>query len=438
MANNTGDAPLSPDEFDYYMGPFGPFAPGDTLAVAVSGGCDSMALVWLLNRWAKTRDIIVTAVTIDHGLRPESGDEARQVGLWLFHHAIPHHIISWNGTKGPGRLQERARAARYRLLYDFCWERNIAHLFLAHHQQDQWETIRMRQEKGSTYVGLCGMEPIRPFLFGRVLRPLLTVSKQRLRTTLIAASQNWIDDPSNLNPAFWRGAYRLAPGNNAPPISYDDAQKWAALRNGRRHQLRRLMTAVCHHPYGWGSMKWNDFQDMNSDDRLIVIPHLIRIYGTGFYPPARTSVLNLLRVLDQKQTGTLGHCLIVKRGPYLIFAREVNALPKRESLTTLLENSRFIWFDSRFWLEWPKNRHKDSVQNLAIGPLSGQDWPSFRLNHKDIAGNLPHRTGLTVPALYRDGELEKILLPHEKGEHECPPFRRCIFSGNQGYAVMAF
>ncbi|MCB1721002.1 MAG: tRNA lysidine(34) synthetase TilS, partial [Alphaproteobacteria bacterium] len=111
------------------------------IAVAVSGGPDSMALCWLLSRWAVERGVKIHVLTVDHGLRPEAAEEAIQVGAWLggWSQQVEHHILRWK-TPADTAIQEEARKARYGLMAEYCRVHDIRHLFLAHHRDDQAET----------------------------------------------------------------------------------------------------------------------------------------------------------------------------------------------------------------------------------------------------------------------------------------------------------
>lgn len=195
--------PLSGAEFARLMSGCGGF--GGHVAVAVSGGADSMALALLAQIWGQDLGISVTALTVDHDLREGSAAEAAQVATWLGAKALDHHILTWQHDGAvTSAVQARARDARYALMGDWCRAHGAAHLLCAHHQDDQAETVLMRLKKGTTLFGLAAMQPTRD-LDGTVLcRPLLTVPKARLRATLKTNQQDWVEDPSNQNQAFER------------------------------------------------------------------------------------------------------------------------------------------------------------------------------------------------------------------------------------------
>jgi tRNA(Ile)-lysidine synthase len=191
-ARRPAAAPVSDAEFAAAIGRLGPFEPAPDLAVAVSGGADSLALTLLADRWARACGGRITALTVDHRLRAESGDEARRVGAMLGARGIAHEILVWHGPYPLHDLQAAARAARYRLLGDWCRARHVLHLLTAHHQDDQAETLLLRLGRGSGLAGLAGMAPLVEEAHWRLLRPLLDLPAARLRATLEQTGQDWI------------------------------------------------------------------------------------------------------------------------------------------------------------------------------------------------------------------------------------------------------
>ncbi|CAO5675172.1 MAG: tRNA(Ile)-lysidine synthase [Holosporales bacterium] len=180
------------------------------IAVAVSGGPDSLALCLIINEWAKENGGNIVALTVDHNLREESKDEAQQVEMWLKKYQIPHVILKWDHPPLQSRVQEHARNARYHLLEEYCTHHNIQILCTGHHLQDQFETFMMRLSKGSGSKGLACMQPIskRNNLF--IVRPLLSILPDDLKAYLYAIKQDYISDPSNDNDVFERVRWRKA------------------------------------------------------------------------------------------------------------------------------------------------------------------------------------------------------------------------------------
>jgi tRNA(Ile)-lysidine synthase len=185
------------------------------IVLAVSGGPDSTALMLLAARW---RDLLKTkpkliAVTVDHGLRKESKGEAAAVARLARKLNIAHRTVRWNGRKPSMGVQEKARAARYRLLGEAAHRAGATHVLTAHTLDDQAETVLIRMSRGSGLTGLGAMTRIallppdgeRTIL---LVRPLLDIAKARLIATLGAADIPYADDPSNRNPRFARPRLR--------------------------------------------------------------------------------------------------------------------------------------------------------------------------------------------------------------------------------------
>jgi tRNA(Ile)-lysidine synthase len=187
------------------MGQIDDFATEETIAVAVSGGADSTALLLLTNEWAKFHNKKIIALTVNHNLRPEALAEAMQIKKWCDAKNIKHHILHWEHSQTiTSSIQEAARDARYHLLTEFCKKNQISNLLIAHHLDDQIETFFFRLARGSGLMGLACMSPKTNKNGVFVLRPLLSSPKSRLISTLKTQKQDWIEDPSNQNSTYTR------------------------------------------------------------------------------------------------------------------------------------------------------------------------------------------------------------------------------------------
>lgn len=179
--------------------------PGPPLAVGASGGPDSMALCWLL----RERPGLV-ALTVDHGIRAGSADEATQVGRWLAPWGVEHHVLAADEAPPGAGVQAWARDMRYRLMAEFCRTRGIAQLAVAHHAGDQAETLLHRLAKGSGLTGLAGMRPVQELGDLTLLRPLLGAMKADLLALCAEHGIPCVEDPSNANTGFARVRLRAA------------------------------------------------------------------------------------------------------------------------------------------------------------------------------------------------------------------------------------
>lgn len=185
-----------------------------SVAVAVSGGADSMALAHMLAAYAQSRGrtFKVFALTVDHGLRHGSAAEAAKVAKWLSKWPqVTHTVLRWSGKKPKTRIMEAARAARYALLSDACKAHKTKLLAVAHHADDQAETFFMRLSHGSGVDGLAGMKRVSKHAAGVSLyRPLLDVSHADLVAYCRAHGIKWVEDPTNVNDAYSRSRLRKA------------------------------------------------------------------------------------------------------------------------------------------------------------------------------------------------------------------------------------
>lgn len=225
------------------------------LVLAVSGGPDSVALMWLAARWrrALARGPELTVVTVDHGLRPEAAREAREVKRLATELGLPHRTLRWHGAKPKTGLPAAARKARYRLLGQAARAVGASHVLTAHTRDDQAETLLMRMLRGSGLAGLSAMAGVSERDGIVLVRPLLDVPKAQLIATLKRARIGFADDPTNRDTAFTRPrlrallpllaaeggdartlvrlAARLARANAAVEVLADGAERFLRLRD---------------------------------------------------------------------------------------------------------------------------------------------------------------------------------------------------------------
>lgn len=225
------------------------------LVLAVSGGPDSVALMWLAARWQRSlaRGPQLTVVTVDHGLRPEAAREAREVKRLAAELGLPHRTLRWRGAKPKAGLPAAAREARYRLLAEAARAAGASHVLTAHTRDDQAETLLMRLLRGSGLAGLSAMAPLSARDGIVLARPLLDVPKSQLIATLRRARIGFAEDPTNRDTAFTRPrlrallpllaaeggdarnlarlAARLARANAAVEVLADGAERFLRLRD---------------------------------------------------------------------------------------------------------------------------------------------------------------------------------------------------------------
>lgn len=383
--------PLGAEEFAALMAAVAPFEPAPRLAVAVSGGADSLALTLLAQAWAVAAGGQLTALTVDHRLRPESAAEAAQLGQWLAARGVTHRILRRDGPAPTGGIQAAARTARYRLLEGWCAEHGVLHLLVAHHREDQAETLLLRLARGSGLDGLAGMSAVVEHRQCRVLRPLLGIPRERLAATLRAAGQPWIEDPSNLDPAYGRVRMRRALPVFAE-AGFGTARLAAtAARLGRARQAIEasvaalLASAALVHPAGFVRLDPAVLCGAPEELGLRALAAVLASTGGTAYPPRLERLERLYRELagGLGQGRTLGGCRVVPWRGALLVCREAEVAAQPAAAVP----GGTIYWDGRFSLYLPPS----APAGLTLGAL-GRTSPSE-------GASLPAAVRAGLPAL---------------------------------------
>ena len=306
-------------------GLFADLADAPALVLAVSGGPDSMALMWLAARWRKalTRGPRLIAVTVDHGLRQEAAREAREVKRVARTLDVPHRTLRWRGDKPKTGLPEAARTARYGLLARAAKAAGASHILTAHTRDDQAETLLMRLLRGSGIAGLAAMAALSERDGVVLARPLLGVANTQLIATLKAAQLGFAEDPSNADPLFTRPrlralmpalaseggdtrnlarlAARLARANAAIELLVDGAEQYLALV-GQAEQPRPVI-GLCEAGVSGQIFDAAAFAALPAEVRLRLLMRAIDRFGSEG-PAELGKAEALLATLDRTFAGT--------------------------------------------------------------------------------------------------------------------------------------
>jgi len=315
-------APLNEGEFAALMKGCDGAGLSSGVAVAVSGGADSMALMLLAHQWAEVQGYTLTALTVDHGLREDSHAEAAQVKAWVLAQGIEHHTLTWEAPTGlTTAIQARARTARYSLMSEWCRTHDVSHLLVAHHLNDQAETVLMRMKKRSTLFGLCSMAAVRDCAGVKLCRPLLSVPKIRLTATLQKFGQAWVEDPSNHNADFERVRVRaqlidLAPLGVTSERLAKAAQSARVVCDIIDGAADRLIAATVTTRQNGGMALTAKFSDAPNLVRGRALTKLLSKVGNTAYPPSPDKLERLLAWMETSATGarTLSGGLVRAKG----------------------------------------------------------------------------------------------------------------------------
>jgi tRNA(Ile)-lysidine synthase len=380
--------PVEDIEFAALMAPLGPFEPAVHLAVAVSGGADSLALALLARDWARARGGRVIAL--------ESADEAVVTLERLDALGITAQGLALHGLAHGPALAERARTARHGILATAARHLGVLHLLFGHHAGDQAETVAMRRLSGSGAAGLAGMAALVETDAVRLLRPLLSVPPGRLRATLRQTGMAWVEDPSNANPAALRARLRRHRGDAAGEgVLTRAAGQAAAARGAARAAVERTMAAelaarVRLHPWGYAVLSPGPLS-------ALALAALLRGLAGAAHAPAPGHVETLAAT---PRPATLGGVRVQpagRLGPGWLLTREVAAMAP-----SVPACPGAIW-DGRFRLA-AASEPPVGARIGALGPAAAglRAWPAARM--------LPAAVLATLPAVWHDAGL--FAVPH--------------------------
>jgi tRNA(Ile)-lysidine synthase len=356
------------------------------IAVAVSGGGDSLALLHLAYRVGAK----VHAVTVDHDLRAGAAAEialvAGQCAAW----GIPHQVLIWeHGGQIAGNLMAAARAARYALLADWARGAGVGTVWLAHTADDQAEGFLMALARGAGLDGLSGMRADWAKDGVRFVRPVLAVSRQMLRDHLIAHGIGWAEDPSNSNDRFTRSRIRkalavLAPlGIGAAQIA-QVVQNLAAVRAAMDQTLADWASGHVETIAGTIRIDRAGFEALSLEHRRRLIVAALRWLNRAEHSPRGADQGRFLEALSQGRGATLQgvRARITPRAIHLV--RELRAVAGATAAPGAL-------WDGRWQVSGP---FQTGAEIRALG-LAGL---ALRPDWRD--SDLPRDALITSPAIW--------------------------------------
>lgn len=297
-------------------------------AVAVSGGSDSIALMHLLGNWATQAALPLPVVlTVDHGLRKGSGEDARAVRRAAKSIGLKAYTLVWDGPKPTRNIEAMARDARYTLMGAWCRSHRVAALFVGHTQDDQAETFLLRLARGTGLDGLAAMQPVARwpapgFADLSVVRPLLGVSRDVLRSFLERASLSWADDPMNLEPRFARNRIRAVwPALEKTGLTKvriaDAAGHLARARAALEQQTKTLLATLCRRSDGGVALDTSEMTAVPRELGLRLLASVLMSVADATYRPRFDSLEALFDALVSgkfRKGRTLHGCVVAPAG----------------------------------------------------------------------------------------------------------------------------
>ncbi|WP_407512237.1 tRNA lysidine(34) synthetase TilS [Wolbachia endosymbiont of Trichogramma kaykai] len=381
------------------------FAFHNQIAVAVSGGVDSIVLLHLMTNWAKKNKLsLPIALTVNHGLRSESQKEAdfvisyaKQLG------AKESFILNWEKQNIKGNIQLQARKARYKLLEEWCKNNNVKCLLVAHHKDDQAETFLLRLERGSGVDGLSSMD-YKSFLNGiYILRPLLNFSRSEIEKYANLHRLKWIEDRSNYDLKYRRTLYRnlLKASDNQEILTERICLTALHMKRAAKalmHYTRlALNDCVNIHDLGYIEIKLDELYKLPEEIALRLLLYSIMAIVNEHYKPRYRSLITIFNKVSQKDSDincTLSGCKIRKYGGSILIMRESS---KIQEITVHLTLNLPVEWDNRFSCTILSNQ-KCSV---TIAPLKKtQKVPEFLKDY-----NCCPEVFYSLPTVQKDGKV---------------------------------
>ena len=380
----------------------------EKFAIAVSGGSDSLALSILAKLYSLEQSSDFATLIVDHGLRKESANEAKQTFKNLKKNNIKAEILTYRGTKFTSNIQKKARDLRYDLFQKYCKKNKIKFLILAHHQDDLIENFYIRLIRGSGIKGLTSLQHI--FEYNKnfyLLRPLLNLNKEELSSVTKKSYSSWIEDPSNKNDKFLRVRIRKMQ-TKLQKEGFDPKRIIKTIENLNTAKdsldfyiFKSEKKYLNFYKEGYATLKSSIFNNEAQEVIFRVIIKAIHFISGEYYPPRSDSLKSLMKNLSVKsfKSSTLGGCLIEKNKNIISFFRE----DRNVAVENLNKKKQRINWDDRFLVY----KNFDNQQKFIVKKL-GNSGIDYLKKNKFISSldKIPVQAKKTLPSFWNHkGEL---------------------------------
>ena len=316
--------------FQKYLNKNFSFENNPSVAVAVSGGPDSMALLYLVINWIKTKKGKVIVLIVDHKLRENSKEEAKTVYNFLTLKKIKSKILSVRKNKVIKKSMNEARNNRYNLLTNYCKKNDILHLFVGHHLDDNLETFIYRKVSGSDFEGLQSIKIKSVNNKIVIARPLIDFKKNDILKYNKSNSIPFIKDETNNNLKFTRPIVRKFLNEtdhlNLSQINKDfkNIKVYSSFYNTLISEVLIKNIKLIKKKYIIVNL-----ENLLKLDNLIITKIVIKIYDFFFYKNTslRTKKINIL-IKEIKNRNfnkfNLKSMIVQKHNNSLVFSKKYN------------------------------------------------------------------------------------------------------------------
>jgi len=390
-----------------------------TLAIAVSGGSDSMALLSLTQNWANDNNKKIIVIHVDHKLRPSSYFDATHVQNYCANLNIECYILPWQHSIIKGNVQQKARLARYELITELCKKLNISQLFTGHHLEDNVENFIQRLIKGS---GIIGLSSSNEHFYNniRILRPLFNFTKSECIDYLKLENIKWVEDETNQNTKYLRNDIRanLSSILKKQDISYEQLISRLATTQEHfydvtlivREKLTLILAKYCFiDNLGFVKIDYKTLKDENIYIQHLLFSYLITIISGKNYLPRGSKIQHMLESIanNSKKYFTLHNTKITLTDDSLLITYEKNRKllisSEKTLINNLLWNNRFLFkiskeltenFTVDFCSEKEYTEIIDKIDLNIKQQFSSKEFkeiiltiPTIKLNNKIVAIN---------------------------------------------------
>ncbi len=358
------------------------------IAIAVSGGVDSVVLAIIAAEFARKNNIEIHFINVNHNMRDQSVLEQKYVGEIADKLNAKFAPLNWDGRGVKSNFQGKARLARYDIMSDYCVKNNINSLLTAHHQDDKIETYLLKKDR---QAGIFGLASNNEYFHNnvRIFRPMHNIFKQDIINYAKNNSIKWFEDSSNNDQKYKRNALRI----NLK--SFDESYKLDILKeieaiDIKAHEIaRKMQDAMAEDleisPLGFAKFKFKEH--LNSEYEVLVrtFEHIIAMIGGRDGVARYRNIKNILDAIrDVIKLNSLERNLIhftlmgvkvVVDNEHAFFYREATKI--QEGTSTI--NSQQILWDNRFKILIPTSL---SDCNINISRLSLEDWKEIKLTNE--------------------------------------------------------
>lgn len=345
------------------------------IAIAVSGGSDSVALLYLANIWAEKNNIELSVISVDHNLREQSKQETHYIQNISNSLNRKHYSLSFDHQNNFSNLQERAREGRYDLMTNLCLELDILVLLTAHHEDDYVENFCLRLERNSGIFGLSSSN-INWYNNIQIIRPLYNIPKSELVEYLVSHNIKWFEDESNSSNKYRRNIIRQKLAKGEDYIKADIILQQLKINDLLDNKFKpELISAIAEavkiFEYGFAFLDLVKFDKFSNEVKVQIINFLLIIISGQSRAARFYSVEPILKLITQDANfkNTLHGCVINRIQNELLIYREFG---KKLPESKILLDKSVIW-DNRFCIT-----RNQETPNCFVTHLSLEDYKMIK------------------------------------------------------------